>query len=70
MLINPRLQQLSDKMVHAMNEGKYSTIQKLTKSFSNQLKKEVPEASEILDKITEEELKEFFNHHTENYHQE
>lgn len=62
MLINPRLQQLSDKMVNAMNDNKYGIVKKLTEAFSNQLRKEVPEASENLDKISEEELKKFFNH--------
>lgn len=62
MLINPRLQQLSDKMVKAMNDNKYGIVKKLTEAFSNQLRKEVPEASEILDEITEEELQKFFNH--------
>lgn len=62
MLINPRLQQLSEKMVKAMNDNKYGIVKKLTEGFSDQLRKEVPEASEILDEITDEELQKFFNH--------
>lgn len=65
MLINPRLQQLSQKMVNAMNENKFGVVHKLAKSFSSQIKDEVPEAAKILETISEDEIKKFFKTHHE-----
>ncbi len=63
LLINPRLQQLSKKMVEAANSNKYGIMKKLTQSFANQIKESDPEASKILEKITEEDLMEMLSNH-------
>lgn len=63
MLINPRLQQLSKKMVKAMNENKTSIVKKLTEAFSNQIEKTSPEAAEELDKISTSDIEELLKHH-------
>lgn len=61
MLINPRLQQLSRKTVNAMNENKYQIVKKLTEEFSEALKDTNPDASNELDKISEDDIKKFLN---------
>lgn len=61
MLINPHLQQLSKKMVDAMNANKYGIVKKLSDAFADQLKDTSPEASKALHALSEEEIKEFLN---------
>lgn len=56
MLVNPRLQQLSKKMVVAMNQNKYQMVKKLAEAFSDQIRKTSPEVAKELDKLTEEEI--------------
>lgn len=63
LLLNPRLQQLSEKMVKALNENKYGVAKKLTEAFSNTLRAFSPEVSEELDKVSEEDFKKFLEKH-------
>ena len=62
MLLNPRLQQLSKKMVNALNENKFEVAKKLTQSYANQIRKESPEFAEELDKITVEDFEKLLSH--------
>ena len=59
LLINPRLQQLSEKMIIAMNENKFGVIKKLIKSFVNQIKNQSPETARALENISDKDLEEF-----------
>lgn len=56
MLINPHLQQISSKIVDAMNQNKSSVVKKLVESLSSKVKKSSPEVSKELDKISLEEI--------------
>lgn len=59
MLMNPRLQQLSRKAVKALNENKYYTVKKVSELISKEMREISPEIADELDKLTEEELKDF-----------
>jgi len=61
MLINPRFQQLASKTVTAINQGKYGMVKKLADAFAHELKSIDPKASQMLQDLSEEELKEFFS---------
>lgn len=56
MLINPRLQQFSQKMVVALNQNKFGLAEKIAKEFKNELRKKSPEFS---DKIEDLSLEDF-----------
>ncbi len=59
MLLNPRLQQLSKKTVKALNENKYYTVKKLSDLISKEMQSISPEIANELDKLTEDEVKDF-----------
>lgn len=61
MLLNPRLQQISKKMVNALNENKFKVAKKLTEAYANQIRKESPEFAKELDKITLEDYEKLLN---------
>jgi len=65
LLINPRLQQLSKKMIEAMNQNKGGIVKKLTEAYSNQVRKENPELAAKLDRLSLEEIEDFLNPHRE-----
>lgn len=56
MLTSPRLQQMSRKTVNAINDHKVPMTLKMINLFSNELKKNYPEISKELEKISEEDL--------------
>lgn len=62
MILNPHLQQLSKKMVVAINQNKYSLAKKISEDFENEIKKFDPESAKKIRNLTDEELKEFFSH--------
>lgn len=61
LLINPRFQQFGQKMVTALNENKGQVVTKLIDEFKSDFGKTSPELAQILDKLTPEQLKEFFS---------
>lgn len=63
MLFNPRFQQLSKKMVVAINENKYSIAQKVTKEFRNLIKKFSPETAKKIEDISQEEFEDLIKDH-------
>lgn len=60
LLINPRFQQISKKMVVAMNQNKYQMVKKLSDLMSHEMRKTSPEVADKLDDISEEELMDLF----------
>lgn len=62
MLLNPRYQQLSRKMVVAMNQNKYPLAVKVIKDLKEELSKISPEASSKVHSLTKEEFENLFNH--------
>lgn len=65
MLINPRFQQLSKKMIVAINENKFNLLKKIKEDFSDLISETSKEASYEIDKISDEALMKFFNHQKE-----
>lgn len=61
MLINPHLQQLSEKTLLALNQNKSVIAKKLIDSMAKILKKESPEASEKLKEISLEDLQQLIS---------
>lgn len=61
MLTNPRFQQLSSKMVEAINNNKFGAAKKLSESFASLVKDEYPELSKELKNLTIEDFKNSFN---------
>jgi len=61
LLINPRFQQIGNKMVEAIAENKYGMAKKLTDLLSHEFKKTSPELSNQLQNISEDELKDLFS---------
>jgi len=61
MLINPRFQQIGNKMTEALNQNKYGMAKKLVDLYSHELKDISPELSNELKDISEKDLKEFLN---------
>lgn len=59
LLINPRFQQLSKKMIVAMDQNKIGLAKKLVDQFSLEVRKTSPELADKMDKMTDEELQEF-----------
>ncbi len=65
LLINPRLQQLSKKMVEALNQNKFGVAKKLTDSFASQIKDQFPELAEKLRTTSEEDFSKSFSDHSQ-----
>lgn len=65
LLLNPHLQQLSEKMMLALNQQKYGLVKKLADSYSHKIKDKFPEISEKLKSLTIEELKKLFTNQKE-----
>lgn len=61
LLLNPRLQQLSKKIVRSLNENKFTMTQRLLGLYSKEVKKVSPEMSTALKDLSEEDLKKYFN---------
>lgn len=61
LLLNPRYQQLSLKMVDALNENKFSVAKKLSDTIAYEVRKTSPELADKLEEITEEEFKELLS---------
>jgi hypothetical protein len=59
MLLNPKFQQLSEKMVEAINQNKFGIAKKLANSYAYLLREEDPDLSDKLYDMSEEELKDF-----------
>lgn len=64
LLTNPHLQQLSNKMVVAINQNKPMIVKNLAQAFSNQIRKQSPEVASELDKLSLQEIEELFSHET------
>lgn len=60
MLINPRLQQITEKIVETSQKNKWGIAKKLTTSLSNQLKDGNPTVSEMLKDLSEEDIEKLF----------
>lgn len=60
MLINPRFQQISNKMVEAINQNKLPIAKKLSDLFAHEVRKTSPEMAETLENISNEDLMELF----------
>ena len=56
MLINPRFQQLSHKMITALNENKFTVIRSTIDQFKREVEKISPEFANELEKISDEDL--------------
>jgi len=63
LLINPRFQQLSSKMVDALNQNKFTIAKKLSDEISRVIRKTSPEMSDELDKISEEDFIKILRNH-------
>jgi len=61
MLTNPRLQNISRKMVTSMNTGRINAMQKLTENYINEIAKDHPEAARQLRSIDWEEVRAFID---------
>lgn len=56
LLINPRFQQISNKLVDAVKQNNFIMIKKLSDLFAFELKKKSPELSKKLENLSEKEL--------------
>jgi len=61
-LINPRFQQLSQKMVVALNQNKYQMAKNILGQITNQISKFDPESAETLKDLSMEELEDLFKY--------
>lgn len=61
LLLNPRFQQISSKIVDAANQNKFGIVGKLVHALSHEVKKTSPEFSQKLENISDKELKELLN---------
>jgi hypothetical protein len=61
MLINPRLQNLSKKIIMAMNENKISVVKKLSDIYADEISQSSPETAKKLKELSLDDLEEFFN---------
>ena len=61
LLINPRFQQIGQKMGNAIAEGKYEIVKKLLNEYSSEISKYSPEAGKELQKLSEGELEVLFS---------
>ena len=62
MLINPRFQQLSKKMIVAMNENKFALAKKVIGELNGEILKFAPEAAEQLKELSLEDFEKLLNH--------
>lgn len=65
LLINPRLQQLGEKTLIAMNEGKATAAYKILKGYIKELSKVDPITAAKLNKLSEEEIDDFLRFSSE-----
>src|SRR5216684_553323 len=65
MLLNPKFQQIGNKIVDAVNQNKFNIVKKLSESYAFLLKDIEPNLSEKLSELNEHELKDFFKHRQE-----
>ncbi len=63
MLLNPRFQQISTKMVDAIKDNKANVAKKLSDLLATEVRKTSPEAALKLEELSEEELMKFFKDH-------
>lgn len=63
MLINPHFQQLSKKMIVALNQNKFGLAQKLTDEFRKEIKKFSPEIAEKIENLSLKEFENLVNPH-------
>lgn len=61
LLLNPHYQQLGTKMAEALNQNKFGVALKLAKSMGNLIKKDSPELSDQLQKLTLEDFEKSFS---------
>lgn len=62
MLINPRFQKLSQKMVVAFNQNKFGLAQKVTNDFKKEIAKFDPESAEKIEPLSEKEFEDLLSH--------
>lgn len=62
LLINPRFQQLSEKVVKALNENKFGVAKKLSDLLGDQIRKTSPETADKLDQLSIEDFEELSRH--------
>lgn len=62
-LLDPRFQQLSKKMVVALNQNKYNLAKKVSTEMIKQISNVDREAAETLSELNDQELEEFFKSH-------
>ncbi len=60
MLINPRFQQLSQKIISEVNANKFQIARETAKMFANEIKKFDDETAKKFEEISEEDLKKLF----------
>ena len=60
MLINPRFQQLSQKIISEVNANKFQIARETVKMFANEIKKFDGETAKKFEEISEEDLKKLF----------
>lgn len=70
MLINPRFQQLGNKMAQAMKDNKFQVVKKISDLISHEIRKTSPEIANQIDGISEDEFKEFLSSHQEKSNKE
>jgi hypothetical protein len=65
LLINPRFQQISEKIVESLKQNKYGTVKKFSEEMQKMIGKISPEIAEKLENISEDELKEIIKQNSE-----
>lgn len=63
MLINPRFQQLSRKIVSAINENKFTLAKKTSEMIAKEVKKLDPDTAKEIEKLSEEDFRELIKSH-------
>lgn len=61
MLINPKFQQLSQKMVNAIKGNKFEIAKNITEDFKREISKLDKSAGEKIEKLSEEDFQKLFN---------
>jgi len=61
MLTNPRLQQITTKLVQGINQNKWYIVKNLLGLYAREIKNDSPEMYDQLKSISEEDLKELFS---------
>ena len=64
MLINPHFQQLSQKMVVAINQNKFGIAKKVIEDLRNEISKFSPEAASKINDLSKEDFEEFIKSHS------